>query len=53
MCVRPILRISNLAIHLQSREERTSFKFNNEDNLIPLLCSEAENKLNEVSKRKE
>jgi len=45
---KPILRISNLAIHLQSREERTSFKFNNEDNLIPLLCSEAENKLNET-----
>ena len=35
---RPILRIPNLAIHIQSAEERAAFKVNKEDHLAPLLA---------------
>jgi len=34
---RPILRIPNLCIHLQTAEERSAFKFNNETHLQPIL----------------
>lgn len=39
---RPILRISNLAIHLTTADERAAFKFNKEENLVPILAMEAE-----------
>ena len=42
---RAILRIPNLAIHLQSAEERTAFKVNNEDHLSPILAMAAEKAL--------
>jgi aspartyl aminopeptidase len=38
---RALLRISNLAIHLQTEDERKAFKFNKEDHLSPLLALEA------------
>lgn len=37
---RPLLRISNLAIHLQSADERKAFTVNNEDHLSPILAME-------------
>lgn len=43
---RPILRIPNLAIHLQTTEERKCFVVNNEDHLSPILATEVENSLN-------
>eukprot|EP00743_Colponemidia_sp_Colp-15_P001938 GILK01002110.1.p1 GENE.GILK01002110.1~~GILK01002110.1.p1 ORF type:complete len:472 (-),score=100.07 GILK01002110.1:122-1537(-) len=36
---RPILRVPNLAIHLQSVDERAAFKFNQENHLQPVLAS--------------
>ena len=42
---RPILRISNLAIHLQSEEERKAFKYNKEEHLSPILAMEVKNAL--------
>ena len=39
---RPILRIPNLAIHLQTAEERDAFKVNKEDHLSPILAMAAE-----------
>eukprot|EP00761_Pharyngomonas_kirbyi_P009285 gb/GECH01009301.1/.p1 GENE.gb/GECH01009301.1/~~gb/GECH01009301.1/.p1 ORF type:complete len:467 (+),score=144.06 gb/GECH01009301.1/:1-1401(+) len=45
---RPILRVPNLAIHL-NREVREGFKFNNEKHLMPVLCTEIQNQLNESS----
>ena len=44
---RPILRVPNLAIHLQSVDERKAFKINNEDHLSPILAMSAENALND------
>lgn len=43
---RPILRIPNLAIHLQSEEERKAFKVNKEDHLSPILAMAAQKALN-------
>mmetsp|Transcript_35548 Transcript_35548/g.50418 ORF Transcript_35548/g.50418 Transcript_35548/m.50418 type:complete len:347 (-) Transcript_35548:191-1231(-) len=42
---RPLLRISNLAIHLQTADERTAFKVNKEDHLSPILALEVKNAL--------
>eukprot|EP00035_Acanthoeca_spectabilis_P023206 m.448277 g.448277 ORF g.448277 m.448277 type:complete len:479 (+) comp19637_c0_seq1:1245-2681(+) len=48
---RPILRIPNLCIHLQSAEERKSFTVNKENHLAPILSIQkaAEAMLNDVS----
>mmetsp|Transcript_120087 Transcript_120087/g.346923 ORF Transcript_120087/g.346923 Transcript_120087/m.346923 type:complete len:474 (-) Transcript_120087:87-1508(-) len=35
----PLMILPNLAIHLQSAEERAAFKVNNETHLQPVLCS--------------
>lgn len=51
---KPVARISNLAIHLQTAEERGSFKVNKEEHLSPIigtqsaLESEASNQLNKI-----
>jgi aspartyl aminopeptidase len=37
---RPILRVPNLAIHLNTADERSAFKVNKEDHLVPILCHE-------------
>ena len=42
---RPILRISNLAIHLQTPKEREAFAVNKEDHLSPILATEAQQAL--------
>jgi len=42
---RPILRVPNLAIHLQTAEERKAFKVNNEDHLSPILAMAAQKAL--------
>jgi aspartyl aminopeptidase len=42
---RPLLRISNLAIHLQTAEERKAFKVNTEDHLSPILSMEVKKAL--------
>eukprot|EP00545_Synedropsis_sp_CCMP1620_P000575 CAMPEP_0119015942 /NCGR_PEP_ID=MMETSP1176-20130426/11729_1 /TAXON_ID=265551 /ORGANISM="Synedropsis recta cf, Strain CCMP1620" /LENGTH=524 /DNA_ID=CAMNT_0006969267 /DNA_START=90 /DNA_END=1664 /DNA_ORIENTATION=- len=42
---RAILRVSNLAIHLQSVEERKAFAVNKEDHLSPILAMEAQKAL--------
>lgn len=42
---RALLRISNLAIHLQSEDERKAFKVNKEDHLSPILALEAKKAL--------
>jgi aspartyl aminopeptidase len=42
---RPICRISNLAIHLQTTAEREAFAVNKEDHLSPILASEIEKAL--------
>jgi len=39
------LRVPNLAIHLQTAEERKAFKINNEDHLSPILAMSAEKAL--------
>ena len=39
---RAVLRVSNLAIHLQTAEARDAFKFNKEDHLTPILAMEVE-----------
>lgn len=36
---RPVLRIPNLCIHLQSDEERKAFAVNKDEHLAPILCS--------------
>jgi aspartyl aminopeptidase len=36
---RSVLRIPNLCVHLRSQKEREAFAINNEDNLMPILCS--------------
>ena len=43
---RPLLRISNQAIHLTSAEERTAFKVNKEEHLAPILATAAADSLN-------
>jgi len=48
---RPILRVSNLAIHLQTGKEREAFKYNKEDHLIPVLCSVSEAALNKKAEK--
>lgn len=42
---RPLLRISNLAIHLRTAKEREAFEFNKEDHLSPILAMEAQKAL--------
>lgn len=42
---RPVLRISNLAIHLQTAKEREAFAVNKEDHLSPILATEAQRAL--------
>ena len=42
---RALLRISNLAIHLQTAKEREAFAYNKEDHLSPILALEAKNAL--------
>lgn len=42
---RALLRISNLAIHLQTEDERKAFKYNKEDHLSPILALEAKKAL--------
>ena len=42
---RPVLRIPNLCIHLQSASEREAFKVNKQDHLIPILCNEVASSL--------
>lgn len=37
---RPVARVSSLAIHLQTAEERTALKLNKEDHLSPILGTE-------------
>jgi aspartyl aminopeptidase len=39
---RAILRVSNLAIHLQSADDRKAFEVNKEDHLSPILAMEAQ-----------
>lgn len=52
--VKPVARISNLAIHLMTSEERGAFKVNKEEHLSPIigtaaaLETEARNQLNKV-----
>eukprot|EP00591_Stephanopyxis_turris_P006506 CAMPEP_0195507036 /NCGR_PEP_ID=MMETSP0794_2-20130614/562_1 /TAXON_ID=515487 /ORGANISM="Stephanopyxis turris, Strain CCMP 815" /LENGTH=498 /DNA_ID=CAMNT_0040633571 /DNA_START=139 /DNA_END=1631 /DNA_ORIENTATION=- len=43
---RAILRIPNLAIHLQSVDERKAFAVNKEDHLAPIIANEAKKALN-------
>lgn len=42
---RPICRVSNLAIHLQTAKEREAFKVNKEDDLSPILAMEVKKAL--------
>jgi aspartyl aminopeptidase len=42
---RALLRISNLAIHLQTPKEREAFAYNKEDHLSPILALEAKKAL--------
>ena len=42
---RPLLRIPNLAIHLQTPAEREAFKVNKEDHMQPILALEVEKSL--------
>lgn len=42
---RALLRISNLAIHLQSADERVAFKVNKEDHMSPILALEVKKAL--------
>jgi len=47
---RAVLRIPNLAIHLQTAEERVAFKVNKEDHLSPILATEVKKALQSQSK---
>ena len=38
---RPILRVPNLAIHMQTQKERDAFEINKEDHLAPIIAHEA------------
>lgn len=49
---RALLRISNLAIHLQTADERKAFNYNKEDHLAPILALEVEKALNGDSDNK-
>ena len=42
---RPVLHIPNLAIHLQSADERKAFAVNKEDHLVPILSLEVKKAL--------
>jgi aspartyl aminopeptidase len=50
---RPLCRISNLAIHLQTASERDAFKVNKEDDLSPILALEVKKALEGNNKKKD
>ena len=50
---RAILRVPNLAIHLQTTDERAAFKINKEDHLSPILALEATKSLSGNDDKKE
>jgi aspartyl aminopeptidase len=50
---RALLRISNLAIHLQTADERKAFAVNKEDHLSPILALEAQKALTGEDKDKD
>jgi len=43
---RPLLKIPNLCIHLQSAEERAALKISKEDHICPILCTNIMAELN-------
>lgn len=49
---RALLRIPNLAIHLQTAKEREAFKVNKEDHLSPILAGKVEDALNSKEEKK-
>mmetsp|Transcript_11665 Transcript_11665/g.16882 ORF Transcript_11665/g.16882 Transcript_11665/m.16882 type:complete len:475 (-) Transcript_11665:155-1579(-) len=42
---KPVARVSNLAIHLASAEERRVFKVNKEDHMSPIIATQGKNEL--------
>jgi len=50
---RPILRIPNLAIHLQTAKEREAFAINKEDHLVPILSLEVKKALGGKDSKKD
>ena len=48
-----ILRIPNLAIHLQTAKEREAFKVNKEDHLAPIIASAVKESLDGSDKKKD
>ena len=50
---RAVLRVPNLAIHLQTPEERKGFVVNKEDHLSPILATEAKKALTGETKDKD
>jgi len=50
---RAVLRIPNLAIHLQTADERAAFKINKEDHLSPIIATQAEKSLSGTDEEKD
>lgn len=48
----PILRIPNLAIHLTSSAERQAFKFDTEDQTVPMFATSAAAEFNKTDNDK-